>query len=196
MGLIGVKFYLVLFLLGYFVINIVGENFSGVVFVVFWGSVSILFIFWMYIVMMGVDGLIEVIKIVILNVNYIVYRLESYYLVLYKGKYGFIVYECILDLCLLKKLVSIEVQDIVKCLMDYGFYVFIVFWFVVGIIMVEFMESEFKEELDCFCDVMIFICQEIEEIEIGKVDKEDNLLKNVFYIVESLMVDDWKYGYF
>lgn len=72
MGLIGVKFYLVLFLLGYFVINLGGENFSGVVFVVFWGSVSILFIFWMYIVMMGMDGLIEVIKIVILNVNYIV----------------------------------------------------------------------------------------------------------------------------
>ena len=149
----------------------------------------------MYIAMMGADGLTEATKIAILNANYIAHRLESYYPVLYKGKYGFIAHECILDLRPLKKSASIEVQDISKRLMDYGFHAPTVSWPVAGTIMVEPTESESKEELDRFCDAMISIRQEIEEIETGKADKEDNLLKNAPHTAESLMVDDWKHGY-
>lgn len=195
MGPIGVKSHLAPFLPGHSVINIAGENSSGAVSAAPWGSASILPISWMYIAMMGADGLTEATKIAILNANYIAHRLESYYPVLYKGKYGFIAHECILDLRPLKKSASIEVQDIAKRLMDYGFHAPTVSWPVAGTIMVEPTESESKEELDRFCDAMISIRQEIEEIETGKADKEDNLLKNAPHTAESLMVDDWKHGY-
>lgn len=195
MGPIGVKSHLAPFLPGHSVINIAGENSSGAVSAAPWGSASILPISWMYIAMMGADGLTEATKIAILNANYIAHRLESYYPVLYKGKYGFIAHECILDLRPLKKSASIEVQDIAKRLMDYGFHAPTVSWPVAGTIMLEPTESESKEELDRFCDAMISIRQEIEEIETGKADKEDNLLKNAPHTAESLMVDDWKHGY-
>merc|ERR1712178_353868 len=104
MGPIGVKSHLAPFLPGHSVINIAGENSSGAVSAAPWGSASILPISWMYIAMMGADGLTEATKIAILNANYIAHRLESYYPVLYKGKYGFIAHECILDLRPLKKL--------------------------------------------------------------------------------------------
>ena len=195
MGPIGVKSHLAPFLPGHSVINIAGENSSGAVSAAPWGSASILPISWMYIAMMGADGLTEATKIAILNANYIAHRLESYYPVLYKGKYGFIAHECILDLRPLKKSASIEVQDIAKRLMDYGFHAPTVSWPVAGTIMVEPTESESKEELDRFCDAMISIRQEIEEIETGKADKNDNLLKNAPHTAESLMVDDWKHGY-
>ena len=195
MGPIGVKSHLAPFLPGHSVINIAGENSSGAESAAPWGSASILPISWMYIAMMGADGLTEATKIAILNANYIAHRLESYYPVLYKGKYGFIAHECILDLRPLKKSASIEVQDIAKRLMDYGFHAPTVSWPVAGTIMVEPTESESKEELDRFCDAMISIRQEIEEIETGKADKEDNLLKNAPHTAESLMVDDWKHGY-
>ena len=195
MGPLGVKSHLAPFLPGHSVINIAGENSSGAVSAAPWGSASILPISWMYIAMMGADGLTEATKIAILNANYIAHRLESYYPVLYKGKYGFIAHECILDLRPLKKSASIEVQDIAKRLMDYGFHAPTVSWPVAGTIMVEPTESESKEELDRFCDAMISIRQEIEEIETGKADKEDNLLKNAPHTAESLMVDDWKHGY-
>ena len=195
MGPIGVKSHLAPFLPGHSVINLGGENSSGAVSAAPWGSASILPISWMYIAMMGTDGLTEATKIAILNANYIAQRLGSYYSVLYKGKYGFIAHECILDLRPLKKSASIEVQDIAKRLMDYGFHAPTVSWPVAGTIMVEPTESESKEELDRFCDAMISIRQEIEEIETGKADKEDNLLKNAPHTAESLMVDDWKHGY-
>ncbi|MGD1703822.1 aminomethyl-transferring glycine dehydrogenase [Dapis sp. BLCC M229] len=195
MGPIGVNSHLAPFLPGHSVINIGGENSSGAVSAAPWGSSSILPISWMYIAMMGADGLTDATKIAILNANYIAQRLESYYPVLYKGKHGFIAHECILDLRPLKKLAGIEVEDIAKRLMDYGFHAPTVSWPVAGTIMVEPTESESKEELDRFCDAMISIRQEIEEIETGKADKEDNLLKNAPHTAESLMVDEWKHDY-
>ena len=195
MGPIGVKSHLAPFLPGHSVINLGGENSSGAVSAAPWGSASILPISWMYIAMMGTDGLTEATKIAILNANYIAQRLGSYYSVLYKGKYGFIAHECILDLRPLKKLAGIEVEDIAKRLMDYGFHAPTVSWPVAGTIMVEPTESESKDELDRFCDAMISIRQEIEEIETGKADKNDNLLKNAPHTAESLMVDEWKHGY-
>ncbi|MGB3508404.1 MAG: aminomethyl-transferring glycine dehydrogenase [Microcoleaceae cyanobacterium] len=195
MGPIGVKSHLAPFLPGHSTINIGGESSSGAVSAAPWGSASILPISWMYIAMMGADGLTEATKVAILNANYIAQRLESYYPVLYKGKHGFIAHECILDLRPLKKLAGIEVEDIAKRLMDYGFHAPTVSWPVAGTIMVEPTESESQEELDRFCEAMILIRQEIEEIETGKADKQDNLLKNAPHTAESLMVDEWKHGY-
>ncbi|MBW4679256.1 MAG: aminomethyl-transferring glycine dehydrogenase [Microcoleus vaginatus WJT46-NPBG5] len=160
-----------------------------------WGSASILPISWMYIVMMGAAGLTQATKVAILNANYIARRLEAYYPVLYKGKAGLVAHECILDLRSLKKSAGIEVEDIAKRLMDYGFHAPTVSWPVAGTMMVEPTESESKEELDRFCDAMIAIRHEIEEIELGQADAEDNVLKNAPHTAESLMVAEWNHSY-
>ncbi len=160
-----------------------------------WGSASILTISWMYIAMMGADGLTEATKVAILNANYIARRLEPYYPVLYKGKRGFVAHECILDLRSLKKSALIEVDDIAKRLMDYGFHAPTVSWPVAGTMMVEPTESESKSELDRFCDAMISIRQEIAEIEAGKVDMADNLLKNAPHTASCLLVSEWEHPY-
>lgn len=142
--------------------------------VVLWGSVSIFLIFYGYIKMLGRDGVKDVMEYVILNVNYIKVCLEGVYEVLYVGEKGCIVYEFIVDFCFFKVVVSVE--DVVKWLIDYGFYVFILFFLVFGMIMIELIESESKDELDCFCDVLLCIREEIDEIVIGKVDLKDNVL--------------------
>ncbi|HEY9781782.1 MAG TPA: aminomethyl-transferring glycine dehydrogenase [Leptolyngbyaceae cyanobacterium] len=160
-----------------------------------WGSASILPISWMYIAMMGGEGLTEATKVAILNANYIARRLESHYPVLYKGKTGRVAHECILDLRSLKKTAGIEVEDIAKRLMDFGFHAPTISWPVGGTMMVEPTESESKEELDRFCEAMIAIREEIAEIEAGKVDKEDNLLKNAPHTAESLLKSEWLHPY-
>ncbi len=160
-----------------------------------WGSASILTISWMYIRMMGGVGLTEATKVAILNANYMAHRLESYYPVLYKGKSGLVAHECILDLRLLKKSAAIEVDDIAKRLMDYGYHAPTVSWPVAGTVMVEPTESESKQELDRFCDAMIAIRGEIAEIEKGNVDAQNNVLKNAPHTAESLMVDEWNHPY-
>lgn len=160
-----------------------------------WGSASILPISWMYIAMMGAEGLAEATKVAILNANYIARRLESYYPVLYKGKTGRVAHECILDLRSLKKTAGIEVEDIAKRLMDFGFHAPTISWPVGGTMMVEPTESESKQELDRFCEAMIAIREEIAEIEAGKVDKEDNLLKNAPHTAESLLKSEWLHPY-
>ncbi len=160
-----------------------------------WGSASILTISWMYIRMMGGVGLTEATKVAILNANYMAKRLESYYPVLYKGKSGLVAHECILDLRLLKKSAGIEVEDIAKRLMDYGYHAPTVSWPVAGTVMVEPTESESKQELDRFCDAMIAIRAEIAEIEKGNVDAQNNVLRNAPHTAESLMVDEWNHPY-
>ncbi|MBR8837468.1 MAG: aminomethyl-transferring glycine dehydrogenase [Stigonema ocellatum SAG 48.90 = DSM 106950] len=160
-----------------------------------WGSASILVISWMYIAMLGASGLTQATKVAILNANYIARRLEPYYPVLYKGKNGLVAHECILDLRSLKKSASIEIDDVAKRLMDYGFHAPTVSWPVAGTIMVEPTESESKEELDRFCDAMIAIRAEIAEIELGKVDTQDNVLKNAPHTAESLIVGEWNHPY-
>lgn len=160
-----------------------------------WGSASILTISWMYIAMMGGEGLTDATKVAILNANYIAHRLEPYYPVLYKGKVGLVAHECILDLRSLKKLASIEVDDIAKRLMDYGFHAPTVSWPVAGTMMVEPTESESKEEIDRFCEAMIAIRQEIEEIAQGRADIQDNLLKNAPHTAQALLTSQWNHPY-
>jgi glycine dehydrogenase len=195
MGPIGVMPHLVPFLPGHSVVQMEGEQGIGAVSAAPWGSASILTISWMYIAMMGSAGLTEATKVAILNANYIARRLERYYPVLYKGKADLVAHECILDLRSLKKSAGIEVDDIAKRLMDYGFHAPTVSWPVAGTMMVEPTESESKEELDRFCDAMIAIRREIEEIELGQVDAENNVLKNAPHTAEALLTTEWNHPY-
>jgi len=197
MGPIGVASHLREFLPGHCIVPMHENNPKsiGAVAAAPWGSASILPISWMYIVMMGAAGLTEATKVAILNANYIARRLEPYYPSLYKGKTGFVAHECIIDLRSLKKTAQIEVDDIAKRLMDYGFHAPTVSWPVAGTMMVEPTESESKQELDRFCEAMIAIRQEIAEIESGKVDPENNLLKNAPHTAESLITSEWQHPY-
>jgi glycine dehydrogenase len=193
MGPIGVASHLVPFLPGHSVVRMGGD--LGAVSAAPWGSASILVISWMYIIMMGADGLTEATKIAILNANYIAKKLESYYPVLYQGKNGLVAHECILDLRSLKKSAQIEIDDVAKRLMDYGFHAPTVSWPVAGTIMVEPTESESKQELDRFCDALIAIREEVAAIESGKMDIHDNLLKNAPHTAESLIIGEWNHPY-
>lgn len=195
MGPIGVMPHLAPFLPGHSVVNLGGEQHLGAVSAAPWGSASILVISWMYIAMMGADGLTDATKVAILNANYIAHRVKDAYPILYKGKSGFVAHECILDLRGLKKAASIEVDDIAKRLMDYGFHAPTVSWPVAGTIMVEPTESESKEELDRFCDALIAIRSEIEAIEWGEVDEQNNVLKNAPHTAESLLKTEWNHPY-
>jgi len=204
MGPIGVMPHLEPFLPKHSVIPTGGEQGIGAVSAAPWGSASILTISWMYIALMGSAGLTEATKVAILNANYIASRLAPYYPILYKGKAGLVAHECILDLRSLrgaasrqslKKSAGIEVDDIAKRLMDYGFHAPTVSWPVAGTMMVEPTESESKEELDRFCEAMIAIRKEIEEIEAGKVDAHDNVLKNAPHTAEALLTSEWTHPY-
>ncbi|HEY9794755.1 MAG TPA: aminomethyl-transferring glycine dehydrogenase [Leptolyngbyaceae cyanobacterium] len=195
MGPIGVMPHLVPFLPGHSVIQMGGEQNIGAVCAAPWGSASILTISWMYIAMMGGEGLTEATKVAILNANYIAHRLAPYYPILYKGKAGWVAHECILDLRSLKKSAGIEVDDIAKRLMDYGFHAPTVSWPVAGTMMVEPTESESKEELDRFCDAMIAIRREIDEIAEGKADAQNNVLKNAPHTAEALIASEWNHPY-
>jgi glycine dehydrogenase len=157
-----------------------------------WGSASILTIPWIYIRLMGPDGLTEATKVAILNANYIARRLEKYYPVLYKGHGGLVAHECILDL---RQFKNVTVEDLAKRLMDYGFHAPTISWPVPGTVMVEPTESEPKGELDRFCDAMIAIHAEIMEIESGAADAKNNLLKNAPHTAEMLVSDKWDRPY-
>ncbi|MBE9200736.1 MULTISPECIES: aminomethyl-transferring glycine dehydrogenase [unclassified Nodularia (in: cyanobacteria)] len=195
MGPIGVAEHLVPFLPGHPVVPKTQHSQIGAIAAAPWGSASILVISWMYIAMMGAEGLTDATKVAILNANYIAHRLSDYYPVLYKGKNDLVAHECILDLRSLKKSASIEIDDIAKRLIDYGFHAPTVSWPVAGTIMVEPTESESKEELDRFCDALIAIRGEISAIESGKMDIQDNLLKNAPHTAQSLIVGEWNHGY-
>ncbi|WP_254563931.1 aminomethyl-transferring glycine dehydrogenase [Oscillatoria sp. HE19RPO] len=195
MGPIGVMPHLVPFLPGHSVVNVGGNEAIGAVSAAPWGSASILPISWMYIAMMGSAGLTAATQVAILNANYIAKRLDPFYPVLYKGKTGLVAHECILDLRSLKKSAGIEVEDIAKRLMDYGFHAPTVSWPVAGTIMVEPTESESKEELDRFCEAMMAIREEIREIEMGTMDRENNPLKNAPHPATVAIASDWNRPY-
>jgi glycine dehydrogenase len=195
MGPIGVAAHLIPFLPAHPVIKMGGNLSMGAVSAAPWGSASILVISWMYIAMMGTDGLTDATKVAILNANYIAKCLEDYYPVLYKGSNGLVAHECILDLRSLKKSAGVEIDDVAKRLMDFGFHAPTVSWPVAGTIMVEPTESESLPELDRFCEALIAIRQEIAEIESGKVDAEDNLLKNAPHTAASLLTAEWNHPY-
>jgi glycine dehydrogenase len=160
-----------------------------------WGSASILPISWMYIHLMGPDGLLKATQTAILNANYIAERLDKYFPVLYRGQNGFVAHECILDLRKIKDETGISVEDVAKRLMDYGFHAPTMSWPVIGTLMVEPTESESLAELDRFCDAMISIYKEIEDIRSGKLDKENNPLKNAPHTAQEVVSDSWNKPY-
>ena len=159
-----------------------------------WGSASILTITWMYIRMMGGAGLKRASEVAILNANYIAKRLEPYFPVLFKGKHGLVAHECIVDLRQWRS-AGIEVEDVAKRLMDYGFHAPTVSWPVGGTMMIEPTESEPKHELDRFCDAMISIHAEMQAIADGKQDRQSNLLKNAPHTARQIASDKWDRSY-
>ncbi|HET9417914.1 MAG TPA: beta-eliminating lyase-related protein, partial [Chthoniobacterales bacterium] len=170
------------------------ENRVGAVAQAPFGSASILTISWMYIRMMGALGLTNATKIAILNANYIVKRLDPYFPVLFKGKRGLVAHECIVDLRQWKS-AGLEVEDVAKRLMDYGFHAPTVSFPVAGTMMIEPTESESKEELDRFCDAMISIHAEIDAVTTGKIDRQNNPLKNAPHTARQIASDKWDRPY-
>lgn len=160
-----------------------------------WGSSSILLISYAYILMMGGDGLTEATKLAILNANYLKAKLEKFYPVLYSGAKNRVAHELIFDPRGFKRTTGVEVIDIAKRLMDYGFHAPTVSFPVPGTLMVEPTESESKYELDRFCDAMINIYNEIKDIEEGRADKTDNLLKNAPHTGMEISSDNWDHKY-
>jgi glycine dehydrogenase len=160
-----------------------------------WGSASILLISWAYIRMMGSEGLTFATKTAILAANYVAKRLERHYPVVYKGKKGRVAHECILDVRQLKKTSSIEVDDVAKRLIDYGFHAPTMSFPIAGTLMVEPTESEPLVELDRFCDAMIAIREEIRAIEEGRLPKDDNPLKHAPHTAEAVTASEWTHPY-
>ena len=160
-----------------------------------WGSASILPISWMYMKMMGTEGLVQATQSAILNTNYMATKLKDYYEILFKGRNGLVAHECIIDIRPLKEKTGIDIEDIAKRLIDYGFHAPTMSWPVPGTLMIEPTESESLKEIDRFCEAMIKIRKEINDIENGKSDKEDNLLKNSPHTAKELISEDWKHKY-
>ena len=160
-----------------------------------WGSPSILTISWMYIAMMGADGLTQASKVAVLSANYIARRLSPYFPVLYKGRAGLVAHECLLDMREWRKRAGIEVEDVAKRLMDFGFHAPTMSWPVAGTLMVEPTESESKAELDRFCDAMIAIHAEIKAIESGAMNRSNNPLKNAPHTAQAVCADKWERPY-
>lgn len=159
-----------------------------------WGSATILLISWAYIAMMGAYGLRKATLNAILNANYIAKRLQPYYQILYTGKNGWVAHECIIDCRAYKDSCDITVDDIAKRLIDFGFHAPTISFPVAGTLMIEPTESEDKEEIDRFCDALIKIHQEIEQIETGQADKQNNVIKNAPH-THQLLLEDWSYPY-
>jgi glycine dehydrogenase len=149
----------------------------------------------MYITLMGSEGLALASQVAILNANYIAKKLGAHYPVLFRGTKGYVAHECIFDLRHFKENTGIEVEDVAKRLMDYGFHAPTVSFPVPGTIMVEPTESESKAELDRFCEAMISIRGEIEEIAQGKMDRRSNLLKNAPHTADQISQSDWPFPY-
>ncbi|MBC8041068.1 MAG: aminomethyl-transferring glycine dehydrogenase [Opitutaceae bacterium] len=159
-----------------------------------YGSASILVIPWMFIRMMGPDGLTDSTKVAILSANYVAKRLEKFFPVLYRGQNGLVAHECIIDLRGWKKH-GIEVEDAAKRLMDYGFHSPTMSWPVAGTLMIEPTESETQAELDRFCDAMISIHGEMQAVVNGESDKTNNPLKNAPHTAKVVIADDWSRPY-
>ncbi|WP_066834318.1 aminomethyl-transferring glycine dehydrogenase [Rufibacter ruber] len=193
-GPIGVVADLAPYLPGHAVVDLGRKEAINAVSAAPWGSASILPISYAYISMMGGEGLAEATKIAILNANYIKARLEPHYPVLYVGTNGRCAHEMILD-CRAFKKVGVEVEDIAKRLMDYGFHAPTVSFPVAGTLMVEPTESESKEELDRFCEAMISIRAEIKEVEDGQADQKNNVLKNAPHPAHIALAENWTMPY-
>jgi glycine dehydrogenase len=194
MGPIGVAEHLVPFLPGHPVVPLGGGD-SHAVSAAPWGSPSILPISWVYIRLMGGEGLTLASKIALLNANYIARRLSEHFPVLYRGRRGTVAHECIVDTRFLRQQAGVEVEDVAKRLMDYGFHAPTVSFPVAGTLMIEPTESEPKAELDRFCDAMIAIREEAREIELGMLPRDDNPLKGAPHTAEEVVADVWEHAY-
>jgi glycine dehydrogenase len=199
MGPIGVRAHLAPFLPGHAVVKGVNpaagrDGDQGAVSAAPWGSASILPISWMYIAMMGGEGLRKATIIAILNANYMAMRLKPHFPVLYTGPGGFVAHECIIDLRDLKERAGISVEDVAKRLADYGFHAPTMSFPVADTLMIEPTESEGQREMDRYCDAMISIAAEIKAVEEGRMNKTDNPLKNAPH-THKLLFGEWTHSY-
>ena len=196
MGPIGVKSHLAPFLPNHAVVNIEGTGKDcGAVSAAPWGSASILPISYMYIKMMGSEGLRKATEVAILNANYVAKALEGHYPVLYKGRNGRVAHECIIDLRQLKEASGVTEMDIAKRLNDYGFHAPTMSFPVAGTLMIEPTESEAKYELDRFIEAMVSIRNEIAKVESGEWDATDNPLHNAPHTLADICDSDWTRSY-
>lgn len=193
-GPIGVKAHLTQFLPNHPVVTMGGKEGVGPITAAPWGSASILPISWMYVRMMGPDGLKRATQVAILNANYIAKRLDEHFPVVYRGRSGLVAHECIVDLKEVKKSADVSVDDIAKRLIDYGYHAPTVSWPVPNSMMIEPTESESLHEIDRFCDTMISIRDEIRDIERGRLSKESNPLKHAPHTISAL-TDAWDRPY-
>jgi glycine dehydrogenase len=194
MGPIAVAAHLAPYLPGHPVVKTGGEKSYGTVAAAPWGSASILCIPWLYIRMMGGEGLRKATQAAILNANYMAKRLAPHYPVVYTGASGRVAHEFILDARAFKK-AGIEVEDIAKRLMDYGFHAPTMSWPVAGTLMVEPTESESKAELDRFCDALIAIREEIRAVEEGRVKAEESPLRRAPHTARAVTAEKWDRPY-
>ena len=183
------------YLPGHPVIPVGGGKAIGPVASAPWGSASILLISWAYIALLGRAGVRCATEIALLNANYMAKRLESHYDVLFRGRRGRVAHEFILDVRSLRKATGITEEDVAKRLMDYGFHAPTMSWPVPGTIMIEPTESESKAELDRFCDALISIRAEIQQVELGLLDREDNPLRNAPHTAAVVLSDAWSHEY-
>ena len=195
MGPIGVGKHLEPFLPNHVLVNSGPKTGMGSVSAAPWGSASILPISWMYIKMMGAEGLRLATEVAILNANYMSKKLESSYQTLYKGKNNLVAHECILDFRPIKAESGISEEDIAKRLIDYGYHAPTMSWPVAGTLMIEPTESESLLEMDKFCDAMINIRKEIKMVQNEVFDKQDNPLKNAPHTNLELSSDSWTHKY-
>jgi len=170
------------------------ESWVGPVAAAPYGSPGILPISYAYIAMMGPDGLTRATQVAILNANYMARRLEAHYDVLYTGPNGRVAHEFVLD-CRPFKKAGVEVEDIAKRLMDFGFHAPTMSWPVPGTLMVEPTESESKPELDRLCDALLLIREEIRAVEEGRLDRDDNPLKNAPHTADEVGGSEWPHAY-
>ena len=195
MGPIVCKDHLAAFLPGHSQIKTGGEKAIHAVSSAPFGSSSVLPISWSYIAMMGGDGLRKATQVAILNANYMAKKLENHFLILYRGIGGYNAHEFIIDLRELKNQSGISDEDVAKRLMDYGFHAPTMSFPVPGTLMIEPTESESKREMDRFCNAMISIRQEIQDVIDGTMDANDNPLKNAPHTASVVTVDEWKHSY-
>jgi glycine dehydrogenase len=192
-GPIGVKAHLARFLPGSILATDLAE--TGAVSSAPWGSAGVLAISWMYIVMLGPEGLRRSTEVAVLSANYVAKQLAKQYPVLYTGPYGYVAHECIIDIRQIEVETGITNEDIAKRLIDYGFHAPTMSFPVAGTLMIEPTESESKYELDRFIDAMIAIRGEIDEVAVGTVAAEDSVLHNSPYPAEDVTVDDWTHAF-
>jgi glycine dehydrogenase len=194
-GPIGVKAHLAPYLPSHPLADLGRNSGIGPISAAPYGSAGILAISWAFLRLMGPEGLSHATGVAIANANYIASRLDPFFPVLYKGRKGRVAHECIIDLRQFKKSAGIEVEDVAKRLIDYGFHAPTMSWPVPGTMMIEPTESESKAELDRFCDAMESIYGEIRAIETGEADREDNVLKSAPHTAQDLLVDNWEHAY-